>query len=184
MLYEYVFLIMIILGLSAGHMVTLRLAASRKAGQKEQPEVYALGSSGTPCCNNGTVWRLYDHFLPFVFFGGGWGWFQNEKRARLFVGGAVNNIYLCCIHAWMEGRCGPILATTVHVFFLFDCWQLSFFSPSHSSYMRGCACVALFTLLAVSPLQRCNRHCVTVVVVLLILLFWYHSLLVSLWYIV
>ncbi|CAN0065670.1 unnamed protein product [Ascophyllum nodosum] len=54
MLYEYVFLIMIILGLSVGHLVTLRLAPARKAGQKEQPEG-VVGSSGTPCCDNGTA---------------------------------------------------------------------------------------------------------------------------------
>ena len=59
MLYEYVFLIMIILGLSAGHLLTLRLTASRKTasevnGQKPQPELED-GNSGTPCCNTSTA---------------------------------------------------------------------------------------------------------------------------------
>lgn len=57
MLYEYVFLIFIILGLSVGHFVTLRLSsrrreASLKRGEKTPPDV--VGSSGTPCCNNVT----------------------------------------------------------------------------------------------------------------------------------
>lgn len=56
MLYEYVILIMIILGLSVGHLVTLRAIAARKAapGQKAQPE-FVGGSSGTPCCDNSTA---------------------------------------------------------------------------------------------------------------------------------
>ncbi|CAN0422120.1 unnamed protein product [Ascophyllum nodosum] len=58
MLYEYVFLIAIILGLSAGHFLTLRLAACRKArrqaaGDKDSPQSFATSSS-TPCCNNAT----------------------------------------------------------------------------------------------------------------------------------
>lgn len=57
MLYEYVILTMIILGLALGHLVTLRLTAPQRraatqAGSKTPPEV--MGSSGTPCCNNDT----------------------------------------------------------------------------------------------------------------------------------
>lgn len=57
MLYEYVILIMIILGLSVGHLVTLRLTAPQRRaatqnGAKTPPEV--MGNSGTPCCNNDT----------------------------------------------------------------------------------------------------------------------------------
>lgn len=59
MLYEYVILIMIILGLAVGHMVTLRLSAPQRwaqllqKGSKTPPEV--AGSSGAPCCNTDTV---------------------------------------------------------------------------------------------------------------------------------
>ena len=57
MLYEYVILIMVILGLAVGHLVTLRLTAPQRRaaannGAKTPPEV--IGSSGTPCCNNDT----------------------------------------------------------------------------------------------------------------------------------
>ncbi|CAM9681748.1 unnamed protein product [Laminaria digitata] len=57
MLYEYVFLISIILGLSVGHLLSLRLASWRKEalranGEKTPPDV--MGSSGAPCCNTGT----------------------------------------------------------------------------------------------------------------------------------
>eukprot|EP00903_Cladosiphon_okamuranus_P010730 g10142.t1 len=57
MLYEYVILIMIISGLSLGHLVTLRLTAPQRRaatqkGAKTPPEV--MGSSGTPCCNSDT----------------------------------------------------------------------------------------------------------------------------------
>lgn len=57
MLYEYVFLICIILGLSVGHLVTLKLAKKRQAAAaangEKLPPVGASCSSGTPCCNNG-----------------------------------------------------------------------------------------------------------------------------------
>ena len=60
MLYEYVILIMLILGLSLGHLVSLRLSAPRRraalqnGGQKTPPEE-VVGGSGTPCCNTDTV---------------------------------------------------------------------------------------------------------------------------------
>ncbi|CAM9847898.1 unnamed protein product [Hapterophycus canaliculatus] len=58
MLYEYVLLIMIILGLSAGHVLSLRMSAARRraarnSGAKTPPEL--VGNSGSPCCNNDTV---------------------------------------------------------------------------------------------------------------------------------
>eukprot|EP00904_Undaria_pinnatifida_P002268 jgi/Undpi1/12041/HiC_scaffold_4.g01740.m1 len=58
MLYEYVFLIAIILGLSGGHLVTLKLLASSKkrleeAGDKAPPS--GAASSGSPCCNTETT---------------------------------------------------------------------------------------------------------------------------------
>lgn len=60
MLYEYVILIMLILGLSLGHLVSLRLSAPRRRaalqnGQKTPPEMVMVGGSGTPCCNTDTV---------------------------------------------------------------------------------------------------------------------------------
>ncbi|CAN0390761.1 unnamed protein product [Pylaiella littoralis] len=57
MLYEYVFLIMILLGLTTGYLTTLRLSAPRRRaalnnGAKTPPEF--SGGSGAPCCNTAT----------------------------------------------------------------------------------------------------------------------------------
>lgn len=56
MLYEYVFLTFIILGLALGYFTTLRLTRARQAaaaanGMKMAP-LPASASSGSPCCNN------------------------------------------------------------------------------------------------------------------------------------
>lgn len=58
MLYEYVFLIAIILGLSAGHLLTLKLVADSQKRLVEsggKAPSYGLASSGSPCCNTGTT---------------------------------------------------------------------------------------------------------------------------------
>ncbi|CAM9845974.1 unnamed protein product [Ectocarpus sp. 4 AP-2014] len=57
MLYEYVILIMIISGLAAGHLVTLRLSAGRRRAALKDGATEAsgaAGNSGTPCCNSAT----------------------------------------------------------------------------------------------------------------------------------
>lgn len=60
MLYEYVFFLSILLGLTVGHLLTLRLSSRRTealkvAGKEWSRQEVTLETSGTPCCNNATT---------------------------------------------------------------------------------------------------------------------------------